>query len=233
MLKAIAIDDEPIALDVMRQLTGKVTFVDMVGYFTNAFEAMQFLQTNLVDLIFLDIKMPDISGFDFLKSIANPPMVIFTTAYSEHALDGFEMDGIDYLLKPFSLTRFLKACNKAYTQYNLRQKDGGMTPAQSHIFLKSGYETIRLDPDDILYAEACGNYVQFVVENRKIVSRLTMAETEALLPPAAFLRIHRSYMVAIKHIQKFDKKSLWIGDHELPIGPLYLPEIEKITFKPN
>lgn len=233
MLKAIAIDDEPIALDVMQQLTGKVTFVDMAGYFTNAFAAMQFLQTNAIDLIFLDIKMPDISGFDFLKSIPNPPMVIFTTAYSEHALDGFEMNGIDYLLKPFSLTRFLRACNKAYEYHTLRQNGTESHASQPQVFIKSGYDTFRLNLGDILYAEACGNYVQFVLENQKIVTRLTMAEAEALLSPTAFLRIHRSYIVARKHIRKFDRKSLWIGTHELPIGPLYLPDIEKLTFKPN
>src|SRR5438128_1188892 len=114
MLKAIVIDDEPLALEVMKGLSEKVIFIELAGCFTNSFEAMAFLQKSKVDLLFLDIKMPDLTGIELLKSIADPPMVIFTTAYSEYAVEGFELDAIDYLLKPFSLIRFLKACNKAY-----------------------------------------------------------------------------------------------------------------------
>lgn len=228
MLKAIVIDDEPMALEVIQRLTEKVTFVELAAYFTDSFEAMAFLQTNKIDLIFLDIKMPDISGIEFLKSISNPPMVIFTTAYSEHAVESFELDAIDYLLKPFSLTRFLKACNKAYEHYELRQNKNNSFSGISSVFIKSGYEQIRVELDDILYAESNGNYVQFVLENKKIASRLTMSETEALLPASEFIRVHRSYIVAKKHIQKIDRKSIWIQQTELPIGAAYLLEIEKV-----
>ncbi len=228
MLKAIVIDDEPMSLEVIKSLTEKVTFVELAAYFTNSFEAMGFLQTNKIDLIFLDIKMPDISGIDFLKSIHNPPMVIFTTAYSQHAVESFELDAIDYLLKPFSLTRFLKACNKAYEQYELRKNKNDSSSGRSSVFIKSGYEQIRVELDDILYAESSGNYVQFVLENKKITSRLTMSETEALLPESGFIRVHRSYIVAKKHIQKMDRKSIWVQQTELPIGAAYLLEIEKI-----
>src|SRR6478672_3375164 len=120
MLNAIAIDDEPIALDVVKNLAAKIPFINLKASFTNAFEAADFLRKEKIDLIFLDIKMPDISGIDFLRSIPNPPMVIFTTAYSEHAVQSFELDAIDYLLKPFSLARFIKACNKANEIYTLR-----------------------------------------------------------------------------------------------------------------
>ena len=227
MLKTIVIDDEPIALEVIKSLTEKVTFVEMVGYFTNAFEAMGFLKPNPVDLIFLDIQMPDISGIDFLRSLPNPPMVIFTTAYSEHAVEGFEMDAVDYLLKPFSLTRFLKACNKAYEQHTLRKSSPASVPSQPFIYVKSGYENIRIEFNDILYAEALGNYVQLVLENKKIATRLTMNEAEVLLSARGFLRTHRSYIVSISNIQRFDKRSIWVRQTELPIGPLYLSEIEK------
>src|SRR5580698_7014712 len=121
MLKAIAIDDEPIALEVIKNLSAKVAYIQLDACFTDAFEAMHYLQKNKTDLIFLDIKMPDISGIDFLQSIPAPPMVIFTTAYSEHAVKSFELDAIDYLLKPFSLSRFLKACNKAREQFELKK----------------------------------------------------------------------------------------------------------------
>jgi DNA-binding LytR/AlgR family response regulator len=228
MFKAIVIDDEPMALEVIKSLTEKVTFVELAGYFTNSFEALAFLQTNSVDLIFLDIKMPDISGIEFLKSIPNPPMVIFTTAYSEHAVESFELDAIDYLLKPFSLARFLKACNKAYEQYELRKNKNDASPGITHVFIKSGYEQIRVELNDILYAEGSGNYVQFILTNKKIASRLTMGEAEALLPATDFVRVHRSYIAAKKHIQKADKKSIWITQIEIPIGSAYISEIEKI-----
>src|SRR5882762_9681116 len=127
MMKAIAIDDEPVALEVIKNLSAKIPFVELTEVFTNAFEAIPILQKENIDLLFLDIRMPDISGIDFLQSIPNPPMVIFTTAYSEHAVQSFELDAIDYLLKPFSQSRFLKACNKANEQYEL--KKGGKTPA--------------------------------------------------------------------------------------------------------
>ena len=226
MLRAIAIDDEPIALEVIKSFTEKVTFVDMVGYFTNAFEAMEVLKSDTVDLIFLDIKMPDISGFDFLRSLPHPPLVIFTTAFSEHALEGFEMDAVDYLLKPFSLARFLKACNKAYAQHGLK-RDLPTVSFQPFIYIKSGYENIRVELNDVLYAEGLGNYVQLVLENKKIVTRLTMTEAEALLAPRGFMRTHRSYIIAITKIQRFDKKSIWVNHVELPIGPAYITGIEK------
>jgi DNA-binding LytR/AlgR family response regulator len=229
MLKAIVIDDEPLALEVIKGLTEKVTFIELTGYFTNSFQAMAFLQTNKVDLLLLDIKMPDISGIELLKSIPDPPMVIFTTAYSEHAVEGFELDAIDYLLKPFSLTRFLKACNKAYEYYELKRNKGNTDTGLSHAYIKSGYEQVKVELDSIRYAEASGNYVVFVLEKQRIASRLTMSEAEALLPAKCFIRIHRSYIVSIKHIQKVDKKTIWVQETEIPIGPAYASKIEKIT----
>jgi DNA-binding LytR/AlgR family response regulator len=228
MLKAIVIDDEPLALEVIKGLTEKVTFIELAGYFTNSFEAMAFLQKNKVDLLLLDIKMPDISGIELLRSIPDPPMVIFTTAYSEHAVEGFELDAIDYLLKPFSLTRFLKACNKAYEYYELKKNKNNDDQGLSHVFIKSGYEQVKVELDSILYAEASGNYVVFVLEKQRIASRLTMSEAEALLPVKSFVRAHRSYIVSKKHIQKVDKKTIWVQQTEIPIGPAYIAEIEKI-----
>ncbi|WP_301923447.1 LytTR family DNA-binding domain-containing protein [Ferruginibacter sp.] len=229
MLKAIAIDDEPIALEVVKSLSSKIAFIKLLNCFTNAFKAIDFLQQEKVDLIFLDIKMPDISGIDFLKSLSNPPIIIFTTAYSEHAVQSFELDAIDYLLKPFSLSRFLKACNKANEQFLLRNKTIVQSQELAAIFIKSGYQIIKVEPETILYAESFGNYVQFVLENRKITSRLTMSETEAFLPAPDFIRVHRSYIVSKKHIQKMNRKSIWIKQIELPIGAAYLSAIEKIT----
>lgn len=229
MLHAIAIDDEPIALEVIKTLSEKISAIQLDATFTNAFQAIDYLQKEKVDLIFLDIKMPDISGIDFLGSIPHPPMVIFTTAYSEHAVQSFELDAIDYLLKPFSQARFLKACNKALELHKLKNKSDGKSPAQDHIFIKSGTSQLRLPLNDILYIESLGNYVQFITAAKKITSRLTMSEAEALVPAADFIRIHRSYIAAKRHISRIEKSSIWIQQHELPVGPSYLSEIEKIT----
>ena len=219
-MTAIAIDDEPMALEVIRALSEKVTLIELSGYFTDVYEAKCFLEQEEVDLIFLDIKMPDMSGIEFIKSSKSPPMVIFTTAYSEHAVESFELDAIDYLLKPFSLTRFLKACNKAYAHLRLRTPD--LIDQSKCVFLKSGYERVKIEFADILYAEGAGNYVVFVTATNKIASRLTMSEAEVLLSNLEFVRIHRSYIVARSHITKVDRRNVWAGSAELPIGPAYI-----------
>jgi DNA-binding LytR/AlgR family response regulator len=228
MLKAIAIDDEPIALEVIKSLSRKVVFIELIQTFTDSFEALDFLQKHKTDLLFLDIQMPDISGIELLKSISSPPMVVFTTAYSEHAVLSFELDAIDYLLKPFSFSRFLRACNKANEQYELRKQSQVSHPALTSIFIKSGYEQIRVELADILYVESCGNYVQFVLDKQKIVSRLTMSEAEALLPASDFVRIHRSYIVAKKQVSRIEKRSVWIKQTELPVGAGYTQETSKL-----
>jgi DNA-binding LytR/AlgR family response regulator len=227
MLTAIALDDEPIALEVIKSLSKDIAFIELSECFTNSFKAIEYLQKNKVDLIFLDIKMPNISGIDFLRSLTQPPMVIFTTAYSEHAVQSFELNAIDYLLKPFSQARFLKACNKAYEQYQLRKQAGSNSPDNNSIFIKSGYDYIRLNLDEILYAESRANYVEIVMEDKRVASRLTMIEAAATLPTATFVRIHRSFIVAKKRITKIEKKSVWLNTIELPIGSGYFDEIMK------
>ncbi len=228
MLRAVAIDDEPIALEVIKNFSEKIIFLDLLGCFTDAFEAMDFLQRNDIDLIFLDIKMPDISGLDFLKSISNPPLIIFTTAYSEHAVQSFELNAIDYLLKPFSLTRFIMACNRVNEQIELRKKAQAAVQTDSTIFIRSGYELVKIDLDDILYIEGTGNYVKYVLKEQNIVTRHTMKETEDLLPSLDFMRVHRSYIVGKKYISKIQKSDIWIGTYEIPIGESYKNGIEKL-----
>lgn len=225
---AIAIDDEPIALDVVKSHSSKVTFIELAAAFTNAFDAITFLQKNKIDLIFLDIKMPDISGIDFLNSLSNPPMVIFTTAYSEHAVRSFELDAIDYLLKPFSLSRFLKACNKAQDLYTLKNNAGNTEQATS-IFIKDGYQQIKVVINSILYIEACGNYTQLHLDNNKLLStRVPLNEMLSLLPAKNFIRIHRAYIVARAKITKFDRSQVWIADKSIPIGATYVPGIQEL-----
>ena len=229
MLKAIAIDDEPVALEVIKNLAARISFIELSAVFTDAFKAIEYLQREKPHLLFLDIKMPDISGIDLLQSLPSPPMVIFTTAYSEHAVQSFELDAIDYLLKPFSLARLLKACSKAQEQLQLRLNNGMTTPEPDAVFIKSGVEQIRVELDELLYVESNGNYLQFVSANRKIISRLTMNEARALLPATKFIRIHRSYFVARQKVSKISSNSVWVNETELPIGVAYAANLKKIT----
>lgn len=220
-MKAIAVDDEPIALQIIQSHAARVPFVDLKASFTNAFEAMDYLQKESIDLIFLDIKMPDISGIDFYQSLNKKPLLIFTTAYSEHAVTSFELDAVDYLLKPFSLARFIKACNKAFELYNFRNAG----PAPDHFYLKTGYEQVKLFFDDILYLEAAGNYVTFVLKDRNILSRITFSEAVGLLPPQKFVRIHRSYIVAVGKIDKIEKHQVTMGKTVLPVSEAFSQEL--------
>lgn len=228
-MTAIAIDDEPIALEVVKSLSSKVPFLQLKACFTNAFEALNYLQQEKIDLLFVDIKMPDISGIDWLKSVQQPPMVIFTTAYSEHAVESFELDAVDYLLKPFSLARFLKAANKANELYRLKNNSIIPDTSLQYIFIKSGYEQIKIAFDEILYLQSAGNYVYFMLAENKILSRLTMNEAEELLPVSKFTRIHRSYIVANNKITRLDKISAWINNINLPIGAGYSTMLDQIT----
>jgi two-component system LytT family response regulator len=226
MLTAIAIDDEPLALEVVRSHADKVSFLDLRAEFTDAFKAMEFLQHEPVDLLFLDIKMPDITGIDLLDCLNKKPLVIFTTAYTEYAVESFELDAIDYLLKPFSLARFIKACNKAREIYNLRN----IPPdKKDYLFLKTGYEQIKVNYADICYLEATGNYVNFVLKDKTILSRMTITETEALLPSRQFIRIHRSFIAAINKIDKIERHQVLINGSVLPVGSSYYQNINLIN----
>jgi len=220
-MKAIAVDDEPIALEIVRSLAEKVSFVDLKASFTNAFHALEYLQKEEIDLIFLDIKMPDISGIEFLQTLRKKPLVIFTTAYSEHAVTSFELDAVDYLLKPFSLARFVKACNKAFELFQFR--NAGSPP--DHIFLKTGNEQQKVLFDDMLYLEASGNYVTFALKGGSILVRITFSEAADLLPADRFIRTHRSYIVAVSKIDKVERHQLTIGSKKIPVSEAYLDDI--------
>ncbi len=220
-MKGIAIDDEPIALEIIKAHAAKVPFLDLKATFTDAFKALEYLQKEPVDLLFLDIKMPDISGIDFFNSLSKKPLVIFTTAYSEHAVTSFELDAVDYLLKPFSLSRFIKGCNKAFELYNFRNA----TDNTDHLYIKTGYEQVKILYDDILYLEASGNYVTFVLRDKNILSRSTFLEAASLLPSGKFLRTHRSYLVAINKIDKVEKHQLTINNRTVPVSEGYSGDI--------
>jgi two-component system, LytTR family, response regulator len=227
-LTAIAIDDEPRALEVVQIHAQKVPFLELKATFTDAFEAIPYLQQNKVDLIFLDIKMPDISGIEFVHILQKTPMIIFTTAYSEYAVNGFELDAVDYLMKPFSLVRFTKACNKALEIKTLRNEE---TP--NFIFLKTGYEEEKILLDEILYIEAEGNYMAYILPNKKLLSRQNITETLSQLPHNQFIRIHRSYIVAFNKIQKITRQSVWVAGNEISVGASYEEKLSEIREKLN
>ncbi|WP_114781535.1 LytR/AlgR family response regulator transcription factor [Botryobacter ruber] len=222
-MKAIAIDDEPMALEVVRSLAAKVPFLELKACFTDAFKALEYLQHEHVDLLFLDIKMPDISGLEFVTSLPKKPLVIFTTAYSEHAVTSFELDATDYLLKPFSLARFVKACNKAQELLQLRTQ--AVAP-KDFIFLKTGYEQVKVHYDEILFIEAAGNYAAFVLEHKKLLPRMTINEASELLPADRFTRVHRSYIVAKDKIDKIERHQVTVQGHEVPVGASYMQQLQ-------
>ncbi|WP_435356458.1 LytR/AlgR family response regulator transcription factor [Emticicia sp. SJ17W-69] len=232
-LTAIAIDDEPRALEVVQIHAQKVPFLELKATFTDAFEAIPYLQQNKVDLIFLDIKMPDISGIEFVHILQKTPMIIFTTAYSEYAVNGFELDAIDYLMKPFSLVRFTKACNKALEIKSLRGEE-----RPNFIFLKTGYDEEKVLLDEILYVEAEGNYMAYVFSNRKLLSRQNINDALSQLTTngdlhSQFIRVHRSYIVAINKIQKITRQSVWVAGNEISIGASYEEKLSEIREKLN
>ena len=220
MIKAIAIDDEPLALEVIRSHAGKVPFLQVPAYFTNAFEAIDYMAREAVDLLFLDIKMPDISGIELMESLQHKPMVIFTTAYAEHAVTSYELNAVDYLLKPFAFPRFLKACHRAHEVLLLKQ--GSKAPVADSLFIKSGYEQVKINFSDLLYLEGGGNYMSFILaDGRSILSRLTMTDALALLPANVFARVHRSYIVNKTKIDRIERHQVHIGKNVVPVGAAF------------
>ena len=226
-MKAIAIDDEPLALEVVKSHASKVPFLELSAVFTDAFKALEYLQREKVDLIFLDIKMPDISGIDFFSSLSKKPLVIFTTAYSEHAVTSFELDAVDYLLKPFSLTRFIKSCNKANELYNFRNS----AEPSDFIFVKDGYDQLKINYDDILFLEAAGNYVTFMLKDKKVLTRSTFQEALNLLPGDKFVRVHRSYIVSVTKIDKIERHQVTIQKNLVPVSGAYREDLNSALAK--
>lgn len=216
MLTAIAIDDESMALEVIKSHASKVPFLELRETFTDAIQALQYLKSNPVQVIFLDINMPDISGIDLAALLPKETLVIFTTAYSDYAVKGFELDALDYLLKPFNLSRFLKACQKAQEWFELQPKD-----ELNYLFIKTGDGQIRVDFEDLLFCEATGNYVSFQLKKEKHLSRMTFGEVEKLLP-SFFVRTHRSFLGNSRLINKVERHQLHIGNRVIPVSSTFL-----------
>jgi DNA-binding LytR/AlgR family response regulator len=227
MIRCIAIDDEILALDLLEDNIRKVPFLELIRKCRSAMEAMEVLADDPVDLIFLDIRMPDISGIQFLKSLHHKPLVIFTTAYEKYALTGFELDVIDYLLKPFSFERFLKAVNKAQDFLALGNRtmtDTGkkeINPAEKFIFVKSDYKLVKIDLAGILYIEGLKDYIKIFSGEKPVITLMSMKSIEEKLPASDFARVHRSFIVNIRKIQFIERGNIRIGSREIPISSNY------------
>lgn len=232
-MTCIAIDDEPKALDILGLFISRISFLDLKGKFRDPIQGMDYIIKDKPDLIFLDINMPELSGLQLLKTLANPPLVILTTAYSEHALTGYELNVVDYLLKPFEFERFLKAVMKSKELFELKKESQKRwkKPVRRHedvIYLRSGTKTYRIKTDSILYIEGMGNYVTFYLNDRKIVTYLSIQEVLKLLPEDIFYRIHKSYIISLKHIDVIENHRVLIKNNSIPIGQTYRENFTKL-----
>ena len=224
MINAIAIDDEKMALDIIINYVGKIPGIELSGTFINPFKAIEYLKENSVDIIFLDINMPDLSGLSFAEYIDVQTKIIFTTAYAEHAVKSYELEAVDFLVKPFSLPRFMKAVNKAEKQIRLSDTEN----SRKFIFIKSGYDQHKINFNEILFIESSGNYMEFVTAEKKVLSRLTLKETMELLPAKGFFKVHKSFIVAIEQVESIVNNRVIIADYEIPISQSYREEFYKI-----
>ena len=226
MIKAIALDDEPPALRIVENFCKKAEDIDLVKTYTNPEEALRHLNKFPVDLLFLDIRMPSMSGFQFRKQIPQDLMVIFTTAYSEYAVEGFNVNAVDYLLKPFTFERFIQAVNKAQDFYKFYHNYD--SAAQQYIFIRADYSLIKVMLQDILLIEGLDDYLKIHLTGKKpLVTRMTMKAILEKLPGKDFIRVHRSFIVPIARIEKVRNKTITLAGNEIPIGNSY----EKVFFE--
>lgn len=218
MIKAIALDDEPLALEILQSLCDTIEYVELKKTFTKSEEAFKYLKKYPVDLLFLDINMPSISGLDFYKKLPHKTMVIFTTAYSEFAVEGFTLSATDYLLKPISLARFQQSVEKAHSQWKLQNQN----IEQQHLFIRADYSLIKILFSDILYIEGLDDYLKIHIQNQKtVVARMTLKSILQKLPETEFIRVHRSFIVPISKIERIRNKIIYIEQAEIPISVSY------------
>ncbi|QIP11791.1 response regulator transcription factor [Spirosoma aureum] len=225
MIRAIAVDDEPPALRILANFCGRVDFIDLQKSFFRAEEALDFLTNNLVDLIFLDINMPALSGLDFHKLLPQPTLVIFTTAYAEYAVDGFNLNAVDYLLKPFTFERYEQAAHKARDAYRFRQQQTEQDKP-TFLYVRADYRLYQVPLADILFIEGLDDYLKIHRQNDKpIVCRMTMKTLMQRLPETGtaerFIRVHRSYIIPMNRIEAVQNKTIVLAGREIPIGASY------------
>jgi len=219
MINCLVVDDEPIAREGIMEYIRQIDYLNPVAQCKSAIEAAGLLQKNKIDLMFMDILMPKLTGIEFVKALADPPLIIFTTAYSEYALEGFELDVVDYLLKPISFPRFLKSVEKA--QHYLHAKNKEVSLTQDFFYIKCNGKIEKITMDDVMYIEALANYVILHTRQKKYITYLTFSGMEEQLPAHLFVRIHKSYLVAISAIQTIDGTEVVTSSARLPLSKNY------------
>lgn len=230
-MKCIIVDDEPLAIEILESYVSKIDQLEIAGTFRNAVSAFAFLQQNTIDLIFLDIQMPKLSGIDFLRTLKNPPKVILTTAFRDYALDGFELEVVDYLLKPIPFERFLKAVAKVLHQPAVPVAAASKpetASADSFVYFKVDKKMIKTRMTDILFIESIKDYVKVKTADKEIITQQKISYLEESLPSELFLRIHRSFIVNVERIDAYSATDVEIGKHFVPIGRNYKNDVMKI-----
>jgi DNA-binding LytR/AlgR family response regulator len=219
MINAIAVDDEPPALSIIENFCQRIDFIKLQKTFTGPNEALKYLRKFPVSLMFLDIQMPSLTGIEMYKSVQQDTMVIFTTAFSDYAVEGFNLNAIDYLLKPFTFERFLKAANKAKDFYSYSRP---VSQEQQYILIRADYSLVKVNLADIICIEGLDDYLKIYIMNQKtLVARMTMKSMAEKLPDRDFVRVHRSFIVPLKRISSVRNKTIYVDDKEIPIGSSY------------
>lgn len=234
MLQCIVVDDEPLAQHLLEDYLSRVPDIQLVAKCSDAFEAGKVLRQRPVDLIFLDIQMPGLSGLQFIESLSQRPMVVLVTAYEQFALEGYSLDVVDYLLKPVELDRFLKACNKAWELHQLRTGTGAAAAQRpGYFFVNADYSLLKVQFDDIIWIEGLRDYIKIHLKStsRPVVVRMSVKGVEAELPPADFIRVHKSYIVSVNEITAIRKNSVFIKEQEIPVGDTYRDILGRLTGK--
>lgn len=231
MIRCIAVDDEPLALALLADNIGKIPYLELVAACNDAFEAVTALQEHKIDLVFIDIQMPGMTGLQFISSLQQKPMVILITAYKQYAIDGYEHNVVDYLLKPADPGRFMAACNKAQELYRLRQTVHLSSRQQDYFFLNIDYSMLKVVHSDIIWIEGLRDYVKIYLKSspRPLVARTSIKTLEEQLPGRHFLRIHKSYIVSIDSITSIRKNSLFLRDQELAVGETFKEAVRNLT----
>ena len=232
-MNCIIVDDEPLALDLLEDFVSRIPFLELKAICKNGFEAANAIRNQKVDLIFLDIQMPDISGIQLLQSLTEKPQVIFTTAYHDYAVEGFNLDATDYLVKPFTFERFLKSANKAYDTFLLKNKNTLSTTESSpqvqrdFIFVKEGTSTVKIILSDILYLESLKDYIKIFTPNKTFITLMPLKTMAEKLPKDKFIRVHRSYIIAFSKIDSIQRNRIIIDENWIPIGDQYKDDFFK------
>ena len=233
MIRCIAIDDEPLALELLEDNIRQIPYLQLTAKCTNALEAIAALQESPADLLFLVIQMPGLTGLQLIRSLADRPMVILITAYEKYALDGFELDVVDYLVKPVAPDRFLKACNKALELHQLRAKDKetGSAVHPDYFFVNADYSLLKINTPEVMWIEGLKDYIRIHLKEplKPVVTRMNLKDIEEQLPPARFVRIHKSYIVSIQYITSIRKSSVFVGAMEFPVGDIYRDRLTALT----